>query len=484
MAILNTIIMLLIAVPLVAFGQAPSQDIRSYEDLQRLLTDRSITSIDDLISHLPATYKNGHALIYKTQALGRNLVSSSRPRVLFFGNTGEFMMSINSHPSGGKAKPGDVEKLETIEFVGDRTFLRELEFDGVNSPLSKAVEVNPQRCLSCHGADPRGLWDPYNMWPGVYGSLSRGRVDFITVGSLEYRYFQDFLQEKKTNPRYSFISHNYDYLSQVDSTKLLIPYDPAKMKDALILKDGNTTFPNQIIGMIIGDFNLKRLGRILNSAPVQRRSKIQYLVEAIRRDEEAFLGQTGFIDLKQMKFECSGALSEFFPERKFRYASYNDFHKELMEMNSQDHLRQKALVNQFNHGLGSVSDDFDESDPFDLQLGKRGQPYSPVSLTHVWDAHFKGRLTSSVLAYVFYLSGLPYQELSTAVNAGRYNLYYGNSIECSGSTTHAGSRKCFYHGVDIFFERFLPKTFFTNKGLQAMSCEDLKAASRKAMRSL
>ena len=153
-------------------------------------------------------------------------------------------------------------------------------------------------------------------------------------------------------------------------------------------------------------------------------------------------------------------------------------------MSSQDHLRQKKITNQFNIGLSGKNNDFNEDDPFDLVINASGIGYVPVSLTHIWDAKFKGRLTASFLAYIFYLSGLPYQELSTSINAGRFNLYYGNSIECSGNLDNSGSRKCFYHGVDIFFERFLPKSFFENLKIKEMSCEDLASRSKKELENL
>ena len=167
-------------------------NIKSFKDLETLLQAKPIKTIDDLLTHLPEKYKNGHTLIYNTQALGQKLVSPERPRILFFGTSGEFMMTVNSHPSGGTPKPGEIEKIETIEFAGDRTYLREIEFDGLNSPLSKTIEVNSPKCLTCHGSDPRGLWDPYNMWPGVYGSLSRGRIDFISLSQMILRtHFHD-----------------------------------------------------------------------------------------------------------------------------------------------------------------------------------------------------------------------------------------------------------------------------------------------------
>ena len=466
-------------------GSAELVNIRSYQDLETLLSTKPIKTIDDLLHFLPDKYKNGHALIYNTQALGQNLVSPARPRILFFGTSGEFMMSVNSHPSGGVAQAGEIEKLETIEFSGDRTYLREIEFDGLNSPLSKPIEINPVRCTNCHGVDPRGLWDPYNMWPGVYGSLSRGRVDFISLTSKEHEYFQTFLQEKKTNPRYSFIKHEYKKLSELDPSSVLIPYDPKKMQDALVIQDGHTTFPNQIIGIIIGDFNLKRLGRTLVNAPTVKREKIQYLLEAVRRDEAHFLNQPGFIDLNKFERICSKNLGDFFPDQeKFKYVEYAEFHKYVMEMNSLDHIRQKKITNQFNVGLTGKSTDFNEEDPFDLNTKGAGGGYIPVSLTHIWEKKFNGRLTASFMAYVFYLSGLPYQELSTSVNAGRFNLYYGNSIECSGNLDNSGGRRCFYHGIDIFFERFLPQRFFPNPKVKNMSCEELATRSKKELEHL
>ncbi len=51
---------------------------------------------------------------------------------------------------------------------------REIEFDGKNKP--KISEANPQKCIQCHQSpqrkniDMRPNWEPYAIWPGVYGS--------------------------------------------------------------------------------------------------------------------------------------------------------------------------------------------------------------------------------------------------------------------------------------------------------------------------
>src|SRR5262249_21650583 len=151
-------------------------------------------------------------------ALNQEKVSPRRPRVLLFGQNAKLVLAYNSHVRGGKWKPGDdVETIETLEFDGatGRSFLREVEFDGKTVP-NLDVTVNPDKCLACHAATSnpgvhpgnprgdrdytvRGLWDPYNSWAGVYGSLSRNDIDFISFDTWEVFNFQQFLTEKPNN---------------------------------------------------------------------------------------------------------------------------------------------------------------------------------------------------------------------------------------------------------------------------------------------
>ncbi|MCB0411500.1 MAG: hypothetical protein KDD22_03185, partial [Bdellovibrionales bacterium] len=191
----------------------PVKTIKSFKELTELVQRKQVKSVDELLQAIKAEtpdFFGGFTLIWRSQALGRHLISPERPRVLMYGTEGQFMLTFHSHPEGRAAKKGDKgETIETIEYKNGRAYLREFTFNNESVPdLSpKKIETNPQRCLNCHGQDPVGLWEPYNSWPGTYFSMSRGDIDFIRFKehggkTLEYRNFMKFLKESKRNPRY------------------------------------------------------------------------------------------------------------------------------------------------------------------------------------------------------------------------------------------------------------------------------------------
>src|SRR5262249_27021820 len=136
--------------------------------------------------------------------------------------------------------------------------------------------VNPDKCLACHAATSnpgvhpgnprgdrdytvRGLWDPYNSWAGVYGSLSRNDIDFISFDTWEVFNFQQFLTEKPNNPRYDYLPLSTKKLSELiggyDPGLMNEGYDPGLMNDALTFSNGYSSNPNQILGMYLADYN-------------------------------------------------------------------------------------------------------------------------------------------------------------------------------------------------------------------------------------
>src|SRR6266568_9441736 len=206
---------------------ASAASIEKWAELAQIIESKQVTNIDDLLANLPDDYVKGYTLVYRTRALNQESVSPRRPRVLLFGQTAKLVLAYNSHSTGGKARPGDPETIETLEFndVTGESFLREVEFDGRTVPNLAQVKENPDRCLACHAATSnphvkakytvRGLWDPYNSWAGVYGSLSRQDTDFNKFDTLEFFNFQEFLTEKPKNPRYDYLPLNTKKLSKL-----------------------------------------------------------------------------------------------------------------------------------------------------------------------------------------------------------------------------------------------------------------------------
>jgi hypothetical protein len=117
--------------------------------------------------------------------------------------------------------------IEMIQYDDERARFDfyELAFDGGRPRLS---EPNPQACLGCHqslshaDADLRPNWEPYNVWPGAYGSFSLieggfrsftsdSRImglarpqdrEMIEEQAQEERFYRAFLASAPSHPRY------------------------------------------------------------------------------------------------------------------------------------------------------------------------------------------------------------------------------------------------------------------------------------------
>ncbi len=136
----------------------------SYSEIESLIQDKNIKTIEELLAELPANFKNHYTLLKKSSAVQEASLES--PRAVVYGETGELTMTFNSNPDHGGYN--DVEFLafdkEKNEFE-----LRVISFVGGEVIFS---EKNPTQCTHCHGISPRPLWDNYPSWKNSYGSNS------------------------------------------------------------------------------------------------------------------------------------------------------------------------------------------------------------------------------------------------------------------------------------------------------------------------
>lgn len=64
----------------------------------------------------------------------------------------------------------------------------------------KISERNPKQCMHCHRGNEtlaRPIWEPYNFWPGVYGSTSREKIAVMKKSSMEHQFYKSFRSEVK-----------------------------------------------------------------------------------------------------------------------------------------------------------------------------------------------------------------------------------------------------------------------------------------------
>ncbi|SMF60452.1 hypothetical protein [Pseudobacteriovorax antillogorgiicola] len=91
------------------------------------------------------------------------LASPEKPRtVLFYGG---LILAF------AEDQDQTTRRVEIIEF--DAQAMR-FNFHELRFTHGMEIERNPKKCLTCHGDDPRPIWEPYDFWPKIYGShLSR-----------------------------------------------------------------------------------------------------------------------------------------------------------------------------------------------------------------------------------------------------------------------------------------------------------------------
>lgn len=214
-------------------------DTKDFAHLQSLVATKSFASPEAFLttwkSERPDFFDN-YILGYRSRSLQKS--TPMYPRAIIFNKNADLVMSFNGH----KEHKG-FNNLEMMRFNHDGKAFEfyEMSFSGGKAQLS---EVNPKKCLACHqsmargNVDPRPNWEPYNNWPGFYGSLDdntelfkdsalRGDdfdpiIDAVILNEIqnETAWLYDFQSTiQKTHPRYSLLkSETTDQYGKINKT--------------------------------------------------------------------------------------------------------------------------------------------------------------------------------------------------------------------------------------------------------------------------
>lgn len=168
-----------------------------FRALQSILESRSIGSVEELLSALPAPQRSRYALMFASRSLQG--ATAENPRVILFGPDARFVLTFNGSP----AERG-FRVVETMEFDDtSKAFrLRELVFPERPGADDRVVvsEVNSPRCLRCHGSPPLPVWDSFPLWPGAYGERYGARLSPAERAGLSA-----FLARQPAHPRYRYL---------------------------------------------------------------------------------------------------------------------------------------------------------------------------------------------------------------------------------------------------------------------------------------
>ena len=170
-------------------------------DLKSIVDANKAYTVDQLLPLLPQQMRANPLLVYDSRALRLDRVNMKTPRIILFNEDASLIMAITKHPGDALIAAGE-DSLEVIQ-LNEQTKkfeMLDLVFNGQESPFDRALEKNPKLCLTCHGANPRPVFNDYNAWPGFYGSFStRG---YAVKGTPEFSGLEMLLANVSNMPRY------------------------------------------------------------------------------------------------------------------------------------------------------------------------------------------------------------------------------------------------------------------------------------------
>lgn len=154
-------------------------------------------------------------LVHRSKSLQEG--SPTNPRAVVFGPSASLVLTFN-----GSLKQRGGNAVEFAQFVPRRGAIgahfqfREVSVKDGRAEVSGA---NPAKCLRCHGSIPRPIWQPYEIWDGVYGKYDDAIVDLPNLQfasptvyepikeeqATELKNFTEFRKLQPTHLRYSLL---------------------------------------------------------------------------------------------------------------------------------------------------------------------------------------------------------------------------------------------------------------------------------------
>ncbi len=144
----------------------------SYLNYVELHQRSSAESVEELLAELKEQspdYFQSYLLGYRSRSLQNS--SPLSPRVILFSPKADMAIAFNGAPEHRGFH--NIENM-AFNYDTDRFEFFESSFSDDQKPAMGAI--NPKKCLECHQStqrtdvDPRPNWEPYNKWPGFYGS--------------------------------------------------------------------------------------------------------------------------------------------------------------------------------------------------------------------------------------------------------------------------------------------------------------------------
>jgi hypothetical protein len=253
-----------------ALFQSGAQAATDINWVQNELDSQQFTSIEAFLAALTQDYRSSYALMYDSNSLQR--ATPLEPRVISYGTDASLILAFNS----GDSTLGGSDTVELIQFNEPET---KFEFYEISkSSLTGKLQLTSEttKCEACHRSDPRPNWQPYDNWPGAYGSND----DMLAAVPTEQTNFADFVKVAANNPRYA----------------TLLNLSSSSSGDEVIGSTPNTALINRI-----AQWNYMRAARLVRAS--QNYAAYKY----------AILGSA----------DCYSSFEEFFPKNNQPPTNWN-----------------------------------------------------------------------------------------------------------------------------------------------------------------
>ena len=325
-----------------------------FEDLRDLVQKENLRSVEAVIERLPDDLRQGFTLMHRSRSLQG--ASATHPRAILFGSTGELILSFNGHP-----QQTAYDSIEVLEFLPSEARFRmhDIAFVRGGAAPARFSAPNPAKCLTCHGADPRPIWNGYNLWPGAYGSFDDALDPNPScdaegcIGSEEAR-FMEFKSKLALNRRFASLKWRPGawpyYLRRDENRKLSL-------------------MPNTRLSVLSAYHQARSAARQLQALPLYRRLRSGVLHAAVC--DSLFVADAL---MKRLKACAPIPKGEFWLSSRAQWIG--EVERPKPDMTPRENLR-ASLLNLIGLPLGSTS--------LDLRT-ERGAQMNAAIPNGLWDA--------------------------------------------------------------------------------------------------
>jgi hypothetical protein len=178
----------------VSFSKTFAELKAKIQNMERQFPGQTYT-IAQLLSELPLEQRSNFTLIKQSESLQE--ASLFFPRVIMFGKDASLILTFN-----GNNQQKGYERIELVEVnpITAALEFREMIFPTDDSGIGKVKfsEINPPKCMTCHGPTPHYIWTSYDQWPAAFGSND----DIVDLNSEEKKNLLLFKNQMPSHPRY------------------------------------------------------------------------------------------------------------------------------------------------------------------------------------------------------------------------------------------------------------------------------------------